>query len=39
MMSSVSSMTPGRCENSWRTFSIFTQVGAAPWIADRRARR
>ena len=39
MMSSVSSTTPGRWENSWRTFSILTHVGAAPWIADRSARR
>ena len=39
MMSSMSSVTPGRCESSWSTCSIFTHVGAAPWMADRRARR
>jgi hypothetical protein len=39
MMSSVSSVIPGMWENSWRTFSILTHVGAAPWMADRSTRR
>ena len=29
MMSRVSSITPGRCENSWSTLSILIHVGAA----------
>src|SRR5438132_796519 len=38
MMSSGSSVTPGTCESSWSTFSLFTHLGAAPWMAATRAR-